>query len=226
MRLILDGDDTIWLEEQQFKELKALLLGLAREKRLDVGLVEEDLESAIGRLGFGRTVFVQALQETATRHDLGEELRNAAGSRIEDLLRFSMQLVDGFAEFAAKSLESDLRLYLYTKGRQEEQMRKVRALELETLFTQIFVVPTKGPEMLQTVLQNIGGPAINADRGLHDERLIVIGNCPRDDISPAVALGVEAIYFNPPGNPRSKRSLPVTGYSEACSWHAVQRLIF
>jgi putative hydrolase of the HAD superfamily len=187
---------------------------------LDVDAVEALLESSIRARGFGRGVFVEALHATALEFGVLDALHGRTGDSIERLLAFAMEFSDGFSAFAEQLKASELDVYLYTKGREEEQMRKVRALALEPLFKKIFVVPQKGPDILSQVLHDIRSQPGPGARSL---RTVMIGNSPRDDVGPAVALGIEAIYFNPRWNPRRKEPLPAHGFVEMVDWQEIRK---
>jgi FMN phosphatase YigB (HAD superfamily) len=225
MIILIDGDDTIWLEEQKFKEYKKLLLGLV-EKNVNAKLVDDYLEKQIALLGFGRTVFVQAILQTAKQFDLVDAFNEKAMPGIMDLLNFNMIMLEGFHEFSTKAKEYNHELFLYTKGREEEQIRKAWSLALESLFSRIFVVPVKNSDVLREILAMIGIFSPLQNRIIPAERVVMIGNCPKDDIGPAVELGLEAIYFNFPGNPRSKNILPDVGFIEVADWYQVQEQLF
>jgi FMN phosphatase YigB (HAD superfamily) len=225
MIILIDGDDTIWLEEQKFKELKLKLLDIAKNK-IDPYQVDQCLEKRITELGFGRSVFVQAILETSKQFDLLDDLNNKIGHELTELLEFKMIMIDGFIEFSVLAKENMHKLFIYTKGREEEQLRKVRALNLESLVSGVFVVAEKNTERLRRTLNSMGLFSRVGTAPGKDERVVMIGNCPKDDIWPAVENGIEAIYFNFQGNPRSKNILPGAGYIEVVAWSQVGNLLF
>lgn len=216
MDLILDGDDTIWYEEKYFKELKNQLLHLAKINNIDVTEVEELLENTIKMNGFGRGVFVEALQLTAKYFDLSGELKTLADKKIEKLINFEMKFVHGFYDASILLKRIAKNIFLYTKGRTEEQLRKVRKIGIEHYFNKIYIVPQKDVFTLENILLEN-----NSDK----RDSIIIGNSPKDDINPGISLGLTTFYFNPNWNPRCKEVMNGPGFLEFSDWKGIVRYL-
>ena len=80
-------------------------------------------------------------------------------------------------------------LYLMTKGKAEEQQRKVDVSGLDHHFLGIDIVPVKEPETYRRIL---------AERRLDPRVTWMIGNSPRSDIIAARAAGLRAVFVPHP----------------------------
>jgi putative hydrolase of the HAD superfamily len=80
-------------------------------------------------------------------------------------------------------------LTLFTKGHAEEQRLKVDRSGLAGHFDRVVVTPEKDEAAYRRLLLR---------HGLEPERTWMIGNSPRSDVNPALAVGLRAVFIPHP----------------------------
>lgn len=94
------------------------------------------------------------------------------------------KMVDGAKSLLDMAAEAGHTLVLLTQGGYEEQRFKVEQHNFNEFFDEIIVVDKKSPQVLVNIMQRHGfAPAQTA----------VIGNSPKSDIAPALAVGAYPI---------------------------------
>jgi len=193
--LIFDADDTLWENNVYFlraiEEYVALLAPLAPDHReVQRVLSEVELEH-IPLRGYGTRNFIDSLQETFRRFQVGTDGRafslaiEAIGER---LLRHPVEPMPGVAATLA-TLREHHRLLVFTKGDREEQTDKLERSGLHGFFERIEVVEEKDTAAYQELVQR---------HGLDRETTAMIGNSPRSDVLPALAAGLWAVFIPHP----------------------------
>jgi len=80
-------------------------------------------------------------------------------------------------------------LYLMTKGKPEEQQRKIDVSGLAHHFRGIDIVPVKDPDTYRRIV---------AERGFDPDSTWMIGNSPKSDVLAARAAGLRAVFVPHP----------------------------
>lgn len=190
--LLIDADDTLWETNRRFQrtfnayfEIVSSLGLAAQEVRRRVNEAEHD---RIRRHGYGESKYIETLVET---------YQAMAGSRAQasdiEAIRGLSQLLFGNPLRIFEGVRETLpylaerhRLFLFTKGDFEEQGRKVAGTDLGDFFESREIVPEKNSEAYQAFVDR---------HQLVPEAMWMIGDSPRSDINPALAIGLNAVYI-------------------------------
>jgi putative hydrolase of the HAD superfamily len=190
--LIFDADDTLWENNIHFERaIEDFLDFLAHSTltREQVRDVLDEIELANFRThGYGSAAFSRNLRQCyehlAERHINDDDLSTVM-SFGERILSQPMELIDGVEETLAILAERH-DLTLLTKGHPEEQQLKIDRSGLNSYFRHAEVVPEKDPAAYRTVVAHL-----QLDPG----RTWMIGNSPKSDINPALAIGLNAVFI-------------------------------
>lgn len=195
--LILDADDTLWVNNLLFEQVINDFLEWIPRSTLDRAQMRAVLDEVevvnTAAHGYGSRVFCRTLDDCFAR--LNERPASSAETQqIRDLatvlIEHRIELFPGVAE-TLEVLDSRHDLYLLTKGAADEQQRKIDASTLAHHFDGVHIVPEKRTE---TYLQLI------EEYALDPSHTWMIGNSPRSDILPARRAGLGAVYI-PDENP-------------------------
>ena len=193
--LIFDADDTLWENNVIFERVVDDFVGWLAHPTLEATairrLLAEIEEANIVAHGYGSQVFLRSLADCFTRlteRPVGpaEQVRfdafaDAFGHHRVELIRDVAEVLDDLAT------RHDL--YLVTKGRPEEQQRKIDVSGLAHHFRGIDIVPVKEPATYRRIV---------AERGFDPEVTWMIGNSPKSDIVAARAAGLRAVFVPHP----------------------------
>ncbi|MCS7179205.1 MAG: HAD family hydrolase [Anaerolineae bacterium] len=206
--LILDADDTLWENNIFYEEATDAFAERMAREGFDPQRARETLahieHERVPIYGYSPHEFVRCLVLTYRQlcqedghppHPEVEREVEAIGQRV---VEYPILLLDGVAETMA-ALSRYCRLFLLTKGDPEVQQSKVERSGLSSYFEAIHIVPEKGPEVLQGLL---------AHHNLDPQRTWMVGNSPRSDVNPALAVGIGAIHI-PYHRPWSFEEVPV-----------------
>jgi putative hydrolase of the HAD superfamily len=190
--LIFDADDTLWENNIHFERaIEAFLdfLDHSTLTRQQVRDVLDEIELAnLGAGGYGSAAFTRNLrscyERLAERQVAAEDLRAvmAFGERI---LSQPIELIDGVQETLAL-LAARHDLTLLTKGHAEEQQAKIDRSGLASYFRHAEVVPEKDPAAYHALVARLA---------LDPARTWMVGNSPKSDINPALAVGLNAVFI-------------------------------
>lgn len=192
LHLVIDADDTLW-ENNAYFELAfqrfAAYLNHSRLSDAEVRLCLDGIEDTnrvlygYGSVQFGRNMlecFEKLGERPVTDEVRGDVQRIALG-----IMEHPLELIAGVAETLAY-LAARHTLTLFTKGEPAEQNAKVRNSGLAPFFDDVVVAREKDPEAYRALL---------ARRGATEAHSWMIGNSPKSDINPALAVGMNAVYI-------------------------------
>ena len=189
--LLMDADDTLWENNIYFEQAIHAFVTFLDHTRLSRKEVRSVLDEVERLMGYGTVNFTKSLVETYRRlaeKDLQEE-------DIEQVRRFGeqignqpLQLLEGVRE-TLDYLSPRHDLFLLTKGDNEEQKLKVERSGIEEYFKQVVIVPEKDIITYHRVVNELQ---------IDPQRAWMIGNSPRSDINPALAVGLNAVYIPHP----------------------------
>jgi putative hydrolase of the HAD superfamily len=187
----LDGDDTLWRNEEYFADtqraFRALLASYVGD---DVDL--DDRMNATERanlelFGYGVKGFTLSMIETAltlSGHQVDATRIERILSLGKELLAHPVELLDGVAE-TLDVLRRDRRLVLITKGDLFHQESKVAASGVSELFEGIEIVAEKDVATYGRIMGRMGTPP---------EGFCMVGNSVRSDIAPVLELGGAGVH--------------------------------
>jgi putative hydrolase of the HAD superfamily len=191
--IAFDGDDTLWHNERHYVQARERFRQIV--ERCGASLSEEAITEAVNRtevqnlpfFGYGVSSFVISLIETAIRLTGGR----IAGGDVEELLAVAklmvtseIELFEGARE-ALEALSGECPLALITKGDLLHQRAKLDRSGLAPYFRHVDVVSHKTPDVYAEIL---------ARQAVPPSRFLMVGNSPRSDILPVLAIGGAAVH--------------------------------
>ncbi len=196
LHLVFDADDTLWDSNIHFLEAEAEFIdamvaaGAGARDAVHAAIRRRELE-VIRSHGYGREPYVVLMRQLAAELAPGgarEEL-GAAVERIgAHLLNRHCELLPGVEPTLAE-LAGRHRLALFTKGRRNEQLRKLERSGLGRHFSHVEVPPEKDVAAYRRLV---------VAAALEPARTFMIGNSPRSDINPALRAGLRAVLIPHP----------------------------
>ena len=187
----LDGDDTLWQNETRFiltqEEFRGLLQRHAPRADVDAHLDEVERKN-LAIYGYGVKSFTLSMIETAI--ELTEGRIPAADLEVilgwgKRMLMQPTELLEG-VEAAVRALSGQYDLLLITKGDLFDQESKLARSGLADLFLGVEIVSEKNIASYRGIL---------ARRGIKADEFVMVGNSPRSDILPVLALGARAVHI-------------------------------
>lgn len=192
LHLVIDADDTLW-ENNAYFELAfqrfAAYLKHGTMSDAEVRLCLDRIEDTnrvlygYGSVQFGRNM-VECFEELRER-PASEEDREAVQRIALGIMEHPLELIEGVAE-TLDHLAARHKLTLFTKGEPAEQNAKVANSGLAPYFEEVVVAREKEPAAYRALL---------ARRGAEAAHSWMIGNSPKSDINPALAIGMNAVYI-------------------------------
>jgi putative hydrolase of the HAD superfamily len=189
--LAFDGDDTLWHNESRFKltqsELRDLVHRHVPDADVDSHLFETEMRN-LGLYGYGIKAFTLSMLETAIQLTGGripaEDLQVILGWG-KRMLTEPTELLDGVR---ATLLDVSRRysLLLITKGDLFDQESKLARSGLGELFSGVEILSDKTIDSYRSLLKR---------RDIQPAEFVMVGNSPRSDIAPVVALGARAVHI-------------------------------
>lgn len=218
--LVIDADDTLWENNVYFEQAFQRFAALLNHSRLSAEEVRRHLDDiehvnrvrhGYGARQFGRNM-QECFQQLAERPCTDDELQAVMDIAL-DIMTHPLVLIDGVPQTLAY-LQPRYHLTLFTKGDPEEQRGKVRASGLGGYFEEVVVVKEKDQQAYARLLEQ---------RGARKEETWMVGNSPKSDINPPLAIGMNAVYIPHPRNwhleeepliPGKGRLLELGGFAE------------
>ena len=190
--LLIDADDTLWENniyyERVIQEAVTLLDGASVDSCAFRTVLDEAELLRIPLQGYGTLNFTQSLVETFRMFqpaDADPSLSERVQKLSLAILDHPLEIIETVPETLAY-LSSRHALHLVTKGNQEEQSRKVRDSNLRSFFRSVEILPEKDSLAFSRLL----------DQYCWERSCTwMIGNSPRSDINPALAVGMNAVYI-------------------------------
>ena len=190
--LIFDADDTLWENNIYFEDaFDRFCEHLAHssltpdEIRAELDLIEMENNKVhgYGAVNFARNLrqcYKSLCERPVSDHDLKHV--SAAAHKILDS---PMELIDGVAE-TLQELATRHELTMFTKGEIKEQTAKIERSGLRPLFAHCAIVKEKNREAYLELADA---------RGFRHHATWMIGNSPKSDVNPALAVGLNAVHI-------------------------------
>lgn len=190
--LLIDADDTLWENniyfERVIQEVKTLLVDAGADIEDFRHNLDETERKRIPLTGYGTVNFTDSLVETAGKYlPQGSDTGLLAKIRRMALaiLDHPIEIFQGVPE-TLDYLSGRHSLLLVTKGNAEEQAQKIRKSRLQDYFRSVEILHEKDPRAYSEIL---------ARHAFDPASSWMIGNSPRSDVNPALAVGMNAIYI-------------------------------
>jgi len=189
--LLIDADDTLWENNIYFEQATHDFIAFLNHSTLSSEEVRRVLDEMERVMGYGAVNFTKSLVETY-RRVAETEVTEADVQQVrqfgERILHQPLQLLDGVKETLDYLLPRH-ELMLLTKGAVEEQKLKVERSGIEQYFSRVMIVEEKNVATYQKLVEE-----------LQTELTLtwMIGNSPRSDINPALAVGLNAVFIPHP----------------------------
>jgi putative hydrolase of the HAD superfamily len=188
----LDGDDTLWRNEDYFAVSQDMFHELvAPYANGDVDLDERLSQTERANLelfGYGIKGFTLSMIETAIEVTAGRIPTSGIQALLErgkEMLHHPVELLDGVGEAVAE-LAASHRLVLITKGDLIHQEQKVARSGLAELFDHVEIVAEKDEGTYQRILER---------HGISAAGFVMAGNSVRSDVLPVLAIGGRAVHI-------------------------------
>ncbi len=187
----LDGDDTLWHNENRFNvtqgEFRELLHRHVPDVDVDKQLFQTEMRN-LGIYGYGIKSFTLSMIETAIQ--LTEARIPATDLDVilgwgRQMLMQPTELLEG-VEPALHELTQRYDLLLITKGDLFDQESKLSRSGLADLFLGVEIVSEKNVNSYKGILKR---------RGIKTDEFVMVGNSLRSDILPVLELGARAVHI-------------------------------
>ena len=186
-----DADDTLWVNEPNYKEAEAefckLMLEYNSEKKSSEELFRTEMKN-LALYGYGAKAFMLSLIETAliiSNYKLKPEIILEIIDLGKKLLNKPVQLLHG-VEHVLKKLNGNYKLIMASKGDLLDQERKLDKSDLSAYFHHIEIMSNKEVPDYEKLLRNLE---------IHPDEFIMVGNSIRSDIIPVLQIGGYAIHI-------------------------------
>jgi putative hydrolase of the HAD superfamily len=187
--IFFDADDTLWENEQFFRDAEAQFTELLSDYTGPEGVQQmlwHKQEENIPLFGYGSKTYMIGMTDAAMElcgGTLPEKIYLGIKEIIKKLAFHEFQLIDGVEE-TLKALQDKYTLIVATKGDLTEQLYKYRQSDLDKYFHHCEVMENKDEKNYLELA---------AKHNLAPEQILMIGNSVKSDIAPVVNIGGIAI---------------------------------
>ena len=188
--IFFDADDTLWENEQFFRDAEAQFAELLSDYTSPEGVQEllwHKQEENIPLFGYGSKTYMIGMTDAAVElcgGHLPDRIYYGVKKIITDLAFHEFRLLDGVEE-TLKALQGHYTMIVATKGDLTEQLNKYRLSGLDRYFHHCEVMENKDE---RNYLE------LAAKLDLAPEQILMIGNSVKSDIAPVVNIGGTAIH--------------------------------
>ena len=188
--IFFDADDTLWENEQFFRDAEAQFAELLSDYTSPEGVQEllwHKQEENIPLFGYGSKTYMIGMTDAAVElceGHLPDKIYYGVKKIITDLAFHEFRLLDGVEE-TLKALHEHYRLIVATKGDLTEQLNKYRLSGLDRYFHHCEVMENKDEKNYLELAAKLD---------LAPEQILMIGNSVKSDIAPVVNIGGTAIH--------------------------------
>jgi putative hydrolase of the HAD superfamily len=188
--IFFDADDTLWENEQYFRNAEAKFTELLADYTSPEGVQQmlwEKQEDNIPLFGYGSKTYMIGMTDAALElcgGSLPEHIYYGVKNIITSLAFHELQIIDGVQE-TLEALSGHYKMIVATKGDVTEQMAKFRKSGLDRFFHHCEVMENKDEKNYIELA---------AKHDIDPERLLMIGNSVKSDIAPVVNIGGTAIH--------------------------------
>ena len=188
--VFFDADDTLWENEQFFRNAEAQFAQLLADYTSPEGVQQmlwQKQEDNIPLFGYGSKTYMIGMTDAAMDlcgGNLPEHIYYGVKKIITELAFHEFEIIEGVKE-TLEALQGRYKLIVATKGDLTEQMHKYRISGLADYFHHCEVMENKDEKnYLELAAKNDMAP----------EQILMIGNSVKSDIAPVVNIGGTAIH--------------------------------
>lgn len=188
--IFFDADDTLWENEQFFREAEAQFAALLSDYTSPEGLQHmlwQKQEENIPLFGYGSKTYMIGMTDAAMElcgGHMPDHIYCGIKQIIMDLAFHEFELKDGVVE-TLEALKDHYTLVVATKGDLTEQLYKYRRSGLDQYFHHCEVMENKNEaNYLELAAKN----------NLAPEQILMVGNSVKSDIAPVVNIGGMAFH--------------------------------
>lgn len=189
--IAFDADDTLWVNEPNFRRTEAEFYKLMSEFLSAHELEKELFKTEIQNLnlyGYGVKGFVLSMIETALKVSGNTVTADVVGRIISlgrKLLDFPIEMLEGVEEVLS-GLKEKYRLIVATKGDLLDQERKLKNSGLIHYFHHIEIMSEKDEGNYRKLIRHLD---------VAPSELLMVGNSLKSDILPVLNIGCYAIHI-------------------------------
>ena len=188
--VFFDADDTLWENEQFFRNAEAQFAQLLADYTSPEGvqhMLWQKQEDNIPLFGYGSKTYMIGMTDAAMElcgGNLPEHIYYGVKKIITELAFHEFEIIEGVKE-TLEALQGRYKLIVATKGDLTEQMHKYRISGLADYFHHCEVMENKDEKnYLELAAKN----------DMEPEQILMIGNSVKSDIAPVVNIGGTAIH--------------------------------
>ena len=188
--IFFDADDTLWENEQFFRDAEAQFAELLSDYTSPEGvqaMLWRKQEENIPLFGYGSKTYLIGMTDAAMElcgGELPENIYLGIKKIITELAFHEFQIIEGVEE-TLQALQGHYTLIVATKGDLTEQLYKYRLSGLAKYFHHCEVMENKDEKnYLELAAKN----------NLQPEQILMIGNSVKSDIAPVVNIGGMAFH--------------------------------
>ncbi len=188
--IFFDADDTLWENEQFFRDAEAQFAELLSDYTSPEGVQQmlwQKQEENIPLFGYGSKTYMIGMTDAAVElcgGHLPDKIYHGVKKIITDLAYHEFEIIDGVEE-TLKALQGHYRMIVATKGDLTEQMNKYRLSGLGKYFHHCEVMENKDEQnYIELAERNDIAP----------EQILMVGNSVKSDIAPVINIGGTAIH--------------------------------
>lgn len=188
--IFFDADDTLWDNEQYFRDAEAKFTELLSDYTTPEGVQDmlwRKQEDNIPLFGYGSKTYLIGMTDAAMElcgGKLPENIYYGIKKIITELAFHEFKLIEGVEE-TLKALYGKYKLIVATKGDLTEQLYKYRLSGLDKYFHHCEVMENKDEKNYLELAAKLD---------LRPEQILMIGNSVKSDIAPVVNIGGVAIH--------------------------------
>lgn len=190
--LILDADDTLWESALFFERTEydflSLMTSLGLEKKSVLRIVHQRDIERLSITGYGAKPYMDTLRMLLLElvHEPPSWALNAIDDMEKNLLGHPVILFPGVISTLEKLKHFPIRTIVYTMGEEYHQTDKFVRSGLTDHVNELKIVPEKNVNSLREVLKYAS---------VGTQNCIVVGNSPKSDINPAIAMNIPAVFL-------------------------------
>jgi putative hydrolase of the HAD superfamily len=189
--LLIDADDTLWENNIYFERAIANFISFLNHHEYSPeqvrGVLNEVERECVVKHGYGLHSFAHALVDTFERlslEPLTPALHDTINGFAHTIAEHPVEIMPGVPE-TLQYLSGRHNLILLTKGHLAEQTGKIERSGLKEYFSAIEIVAEKNVGTYREMISRYD---------LASEFSWMIGNSPKSDINPALAVGMNAVF--------------------------------
>lgn len=188
--IFFDADDTLWENEQFFRDAEAHFAHLLSDYTSPEGvqaMLWQKQEENIPLFGYGSKTYMIGMADAAMElcgGTLPEKIYYGIKKIITDLAFHEFRIIEG-VEDTLKALHGHYTMIVATKGDLTEQLYKYRLSGLSKYFHHCEVMENKDEKNYLELA---------AKHNLKPEEILMVGNSVKSDIAPVVNIGGTAFH--------------------------------